>query len=323
MDETGFLEEGQIFCTFTDEGKDSSILTGSVVVTRSPALHPGDVQCLSAINVPADSPLRALQNCVAFSSKGTRDLASQLSGGDLDGDLYNIIYDASLYPKRVATPADYPIQTPINIEREVVRSDMTAFFVQFMENDQLGRIATLHQTLADQHEDGTFHPDCIQLAGLHSTAVDFSKTGVAVSPQHTKGIGSFEINDFQQADLSSMPSHSSVRPDFQAPGPRVLVEESIKLQEDSDDEADERDDDIEESMPQLRYYQSQKALGKLYRAIDEQHILEQIQSQGRPSIDGSGLGHEAITRVWEYVAKATALIEYRHYLPFAQLVKES
>ena len=49
-----------------------------------------------------------------------------------------------------------------------------------METDQLGRIATLHQILADQREMGTLDPDCITLAELHSTAVDFTKTGIAV-----------------------------------------------------------------------------------------------------------------------------------------------
>lgn len=181
MDETGVLEENQVFCTVSSEEKGTLVLTGSVVVTRSPALHPGDVQCAFAVKVPADSPLMALRNCVVFSSKGERDLPSQLSGGDLDGDLYNVIHDTNLYPARVAVPADYHIQKPINIGQEVVRSDMTAFFIQFMENDQLGRIATLHQALADQRSLGTFDPDCILLSELHSQAVDFSKTGVAVS----------------------------------------------------------------------------------------------------------------------------------------------
>lgn len=120
-----------------------------------------------------------------------------------------------------------------------------------------------------------------------------------------------------------MPRHSNVRPDFQAPGPRVLVDESVNVQEDSDDEADDRDDDEEASMPQLRYYQSDKVLGKLYRAIDEHEIFEQIQRQSRHSNDRLSPGRDAITRVWDYVQKVTALIEYRHYLPFARLVKES
>lgn len=180
MDETGFLNEGQIYCSVQNE-KSALVLTGPVVITRSPAMHPGDVQCVTAVDVPLDSPLRSVHNCVVFSSKGDRDLPSQLSGGDLDGDLYNVIYDATLMPSKWSTPADYETPRPIDIGREVLRSDMTEFFVKFMENDQLGRLATLHQTLADQKPQGVFDPDCILLAEMCSTAVDFSKTGIPVS----------------------------------------------------------------------------------------------------------------------------------------------
>ena len=179
MDESDFLQEGEIYCS-THSERGPNILTGDVVVTRSPALHPGDVQCIKAVDVPENNPLRALHNVVAFSSHGNRDLPSQLSGGDLDGDLYNIIYDDTLYPARLFPPADYPTATPIDIGRTVERSDMTDFFIQFMENDNLGLIATLHQILADQSPKGTFDPVCIKLAGMHSTAVDFSKTGLPV-----------------------------------------------------------------------------------------------------------------------------------------------
>ena len=179
MDETEFLEEGQIYCSArTEEG--DLVLRGDVVITRCPALHPGDVQVVTAVDVPRGSPIRDLQNCIIFSRRGERDLPSQLSGGDLDGDLYNVIYDSTLYPKSACDPADYPIVQPIDIGREVIRSDMTDFFIGFMENDALARIATLHQTLADQRERGTLDEDCLLLASLHSTAVDFSKTGIPV-----------------------------------------------------------------------------------------------------------------------------------------------
>lgn len=179
MDETGYLQEGQIYCSVQNE-KTGLVLTGQVVITRCPALHPGDVQYVDAVDVPLDSPLRAVHNCVVFSSKGDRDLPSQLSGGDLDGDLYNIIYDDTLMPTKITDPADYPTVPAIDIGREVTRFDMTNFFVQFMENDQLGRLSTLHQTLADQKDGGVFDPACVRLAEMCSTAVDFSKTGIPV-----------------------------------------------------------------------------------------------------------------------------------------------
>jgi hypothetical protein len=132
-----------------------------------------------------------------------------------------------------------------------------------------------------------------------------------------------ETDGFIQADLSKMPRHSNVRPDFQAPGPRVLVEDQINVQEESDDDPDDKDDNEEASMPQLRYYESQKVLGKLYRAIDEYKIFQQIQGQSRPLKDSVKSGKDAIEKVWDYVQNVTALIEYRHHVKFASLVKDS
>jgi RNA dependent RNA polymerase len=182
MDETGFLEEGQVFITVdTEQGKRSVIHGKPIIVTRCPALHPGDVQLVTAVkSIPENSPLWQLSNCICFSQKGSRDMPSQLSGGDLDGDLYQIIYDPQAMPINPTAPADYPRQNPQNIGRRVQREDMTDFFIEFMATDQLGRIATNHQVLADQSELGTFDNACIVLAGMHSTAVDFSKTGIPV-----------------------------------------------------------------------------------------------------------------------------------------------
>lgn len=209
MDETGYLQESEIYA-FVQTESGGRLLTGNVTITRSPALHPGDIQCVTAVNVPQDSPLRPLHNVVVFSSKGNRDLPSQLSGGDLDGDLYNIIYDDSLYPRRLAHPADYPTPTPIDIGRMVERSDMTDFFVHFMENDKLGLIATLHQILADQREMGTFDPSCILLAGLHSTAVDFSKTGIPVGQLSVTRLYIFS-NDFRSISKKCRNGQEPVR----------------------------------------------------------------------------------------------------------------
>lgn len=112
---------------------------------------------------------------------GRRDLPSQLSGGDLDGDRYYVIWDELAMPKQTFTPADYPRKLPLDIGRAVTRSDMTDFFLNYMESDQLGRIAVGHRVLADQKSEGTLDEDCVTLAELHSDAVDFSKTGIPVS----------------------------------------------------------------------------------------------------------------------------------------------
>ena len=181
MDETGYLNEGEIYVPIQRSGEGRYVLQdGRVAITRSPARHPGDVQLVRAVDVPDDSPLNDLHNCVVFSSKGTRDLPSQLSGGDLDGDQFQIIFAAGLLPTQTYPAANYPRVPPRTIDHTVETADIAEFFIEFMENDRLGQICNMHMQLADQRELGILDPDCITLAGLASTAVDFSKTGIQV-----------------------------------------------------------------------------------------------------------------------------------------------
>jgi RNA dependent RNA polymerase len=181
MDETGILEEGQIFC-IVDSGAHPKVITGrDLLITRAPALHPGDIQLVDAVSVPSNSPLMQLRNCICFSQKGARDLPSKLSGGDLDGDLFQLILDPKARPRKVFSPADYPAARVIDLGRAIDRDDMTDFFITFMATDQLGRISNLHKILADQRELGVADPDCLRLANMASIAVDFSKSGIPVS----------------------------------------------------------------------------------------------------------------------------------------------
>lgn len=183
MDETGFVGEDEIYITFDKSNRQITQppQEGPAIITRSPALHPGDIRVVKMVSPPADSLLRHLNNCVVFSQKGDRDLPSQLSGGDLDGDLYNVIWDIEALPTRMFEPADYPRVSPRPLGREVTREDIADFFINFMKTDVLGMIATRHVILSDERKAGTRDPDCIRLASLHSTAVDSSKTGIPVN----------------------------------------------------------------------------------------------------------------------------------------------
>lgn len=181
MDETGFLKEGEIYVPIlNDRSQTEAIIGENVIVTRSPALHPGDVQLANAVDVPDGSPLRQLYNCVVFSQHGSRDLPSQLSGGDLDGDLFSVISDKRFRLRRTARPASYPRSEEVVLNRPVTRNDISEFFVTFLRRDQLGRISQAHKVFADRNEKGTFSKNCLELAALHSMAVDFSKTGKPV-----------------------------------------------------------------------------------------------------------------------------------------------
>ncbi|KAL2286418.1 hypothetical protein FJTKL_06802 [Diaporthe vaccinii] len=271
MDETGFLEENEVYVTYDTKGDrfDEPPGPGPVIVTRSPALHPGDIQLPFNVVPPPGNPLRQLSNVIIFSRYGERDLPSQLSGGDLDGDIFNVIWDEEVMPQQTFSPADYPRVAPVDLGREVTTEDMADFFIDFMKLDHLGVIATRHMILADQKDEGTLHPDCSKLAELHSTAVDFSKTGVGVN-------------------LMELPRANKYRPDFLAPGPesRVVDKSTIEL---DDYILEPAADDEEDQYNRQRhvYYKSEKLLGHLYRAIDERKIWHEDVRSKVPAAGGS------------------------------------
>jgi hypothetical protein len=185
MDETNTLKEGEVYIVTQDQTEsgrmENKVLLGNrVVVTRAPALHPGDVQLVTAVDVPDGSPLKYIHNCIVFSQQGVRDLPSQLSGGDLDGDIFHIIYDQRLIPDFTVAPADYAATTPHNLGRSIEVSDVVDFFIDFMQMDKLGQISNMHKIRADKSPNGTRDNDCILLSKLASDAVDFSKSGVPV-----------------------------------------------------------------------------------------------------------------------------------------------
>lgn len=264
MDETGFLGPGEVYVTFESKANSKSQQFKSppgdhvrLLVTRSPALHPGDIQIATNVIPPKGHPLGELVNCIAFSARGKRDLPSQLSGGDLDGDIFNVIWDRAVCdaPRlRSFSPAEYARVPPLDIGRPVTTEDTADFFINFMKADHLGVIATQHMILADQRPTGTLDPDCVAMAELHSTAVDFSKTGIPVN-----------MKDLRRG--------RRFRPDFLAPGPvaHVYDRRDIELDDYIVDD-DENKDDADMDGPAHKYYRSEKILGILYRAVDEGKI---------------------------------------------------
>ncbi|KAF2200619.1 RdRP-domain-containing protein [Delitschia confertaspora ATCC 74209] len=309
MDETGILKEDQVYVPVrkkVDNHFEMYCIVGDVAITRAPALHPGDIQRVEAVEVPEDSPLRHLYNCVVFSRFGERDLPSQLGGGDLDGDIFNVIYDQRLLPKWTTTAADYPRQAPVELDRPIVTSDMTEFFIDFMKSDQLGRISTLHLCLADREPNGTFAPSCIKLAELASIAVDFSKSGIPV-------------------DQTQIPKARPVRPDFMAPGPRFVLDKKIALEETKVTEEEDEADPVSllnGGQRKTLYYESEKILGELYRAIDEKQFFQQM----RQISEATQLcpDEEPIMQtLWKYVKRETMAIQWEHHRQLGEEIRET
>lgn len=56
------LAKGEIYCRI-----DKEIIIGKVTITRASTLHSGDIKVANAVEVPDESPLNALHNCIVFS----------------------------------------------------------------------------------------------------------------------------------------------------------------------------------------------------------------------------------------------------------------
>ncbi|KAF9879374.1 suppressor of ascus dominance [Colletotrichum karsti] len=150
-------------------------ITGLCVIGRNPSLHPGDIRVVEAVDVPV---LHHLRNVVVFPSTGDRDVPSMMSGGDLDGDDFFVIWDPDLIPDDWhQPPMNYSQPAPPVLRRDVQVKDLRTFFVRYMQNDSLALIATAHLAHADKSAHGVKDRKCLQLAALHSKAVDYVKTG--------------------------------------------------------------------------------------------------------------------------------------------------
>ncbi|KAI9490301.1 RNA dependent RNA polymerase-domain-containing protein [Zychaea mexicana] len=198
LDETKTLKPGQIFVQLSggindgekngsggkskkknkkNKKNNKNILQGPCVVYRCPSLHPGDIRMVEAVDCPA---LHGLHDVIVFSAQGERDIPSMCSGGDLDGDIYSVIWDERLFPATKDTKPMHHMPVPMRqIQgRNVEIDDVKKFFLDYIINDNLGMIANAHMALADSSPDGACANECIELAYLHSVAVDFPKTGV-------------------------------------------------------------------------------------------------------------------------------------------------
>ncbi|XP_058762602.1 RNA-dependent RNA polymerase 2-like [Vicia villosa] len=192
LDETGILNYGQVFVRISvtktkeksgdenlrdvDGDGSTCIIVGKVVVTKNPCLHPGDIRVLDAV-YNEELEENGLKDCLVFPQKGPRPHPNECSGGDLDGDLFFVSWDKDLIPAETDNPMDYTGRRPRIMDHKVTLEEIHQFFVDYMINDTLGAISTAHLVHADREPEKARSRKCLELAELHSMAVDFAKTG--------------------------------------------------------------------------------------------------------------------------------------------------
>ncbi|CAF0965632.1 unnamed protein product, partial [Didymodactylos carnosus] len=182
IDETRTLKYGQVFIQIEQYEKPAIIIQKPVIVTKNPCFHPGDIRLLDAIDVPK---LHQLTNVIVFPMDGDRPLTLEISGSDLDGDVYFVSWDKRLIFSSNESPLDYHDQA-LEAEKQALSDpnqtisieNVCKFFSEYIEADNLGLIANRHLAFADQLPLQAKNDKCIQLAKMHSIAVDFAKNGV-------------------------------------------------------------------------------------------------------------------------------------------------
>uniref|UniRef100_A0A1J3DSQ6 RNA-dependent RNA polymerase n=1 Tax=Noccaea caerulescens TaxID=107243 RepID=A0A1J3DSQ6_NOCCA len=191
MDEMGILEYGQVYVRvtltkaelesreqsfFRKIDEETCVVVGKVVVTKNPCLHPGDIRVLEAI-YEISFEQKGFLDCIIFPQKGERPHPNECSGGDLDGDQFFVSWDEKLVPSQMDAPMDYAGSRPRIMDHDVTLEEIHKFFVDYMISDTLGVISTAHLVHADRDPDRARSQKCLELANLHSRAVDFAKTG--------------------------------------------------------------------------------------------------------------------------------------------------
>ncbi|KAG7099381.1 hypothetical protein E1B28_001236 [Marasmius oreades] len=260
-----FLKKDQIFACVKPIDSPAIYLEGPVLISRSPTIHPGDIQVVYAIGTPPEGSCfdhEPLSNTVVFSVKGERPLPSYLGGGDLDGDLYSLIPLNDLpefIPGKLYQPAQYKPAERKMLDRPSTMTDVAEFVMEFINSDVIGLIAINWLIIADQSQKGIFDPDCLKLSELHSDAVDYPKSGNPVSPKRIPKL------------------KFKAKPDWQAP-------ETLNTAITAD------------------FYQSNRAIGRLFRKIDlpplhsDVPLTQKERRMIREGHDGNGRDVDAITR---------------------------
>lgn len=121
--------------------------------------------------------------------------------------------------------------------------------------------------------------------------------------------------------MTKLPRYSRWRPDFEAPGPQVKIEKkSLSILFDPPANDVDSDADEDDGYTRHKYYESEKILGKLYRAIDERKVFEEIQARSRR--DGGHDNSSLMHAVWEHVKDRCRLIQWRHKMEWARNLRD-
>ncbi|KAI1212373.1 RNA dependent RNA polymerase-domain-containing protein [Annulohypoxylon truncatum] len=200
VDFLGVLEEDEIHLGFSSKfadehsGFSETFLHGmDVLVARTPAHYPSDIQRVKAVFKPE---LGSLKDVVIFPTKGNIPLADKLSGGDYDGDIAWVCWEPTIVNNfHNAEMPDVPDLFQQGIVRKenvsylelVGTSDITTEFLarafRFnMQHNLLG-MCTNYKERFCYSQNSVRNDSAILLSTLISHLVDRAKQGVVFTDQ--------------------------------------------------------------------------------------------------------------------------------------------
>ncbi|KAG2195244.1 hypothetical protein INT47_007973 [Mucor saturninus] len=195
-DPTNTLEPGEVFLQLSSRKKDEKTgiragqILGDVIVTRNPCGLKSDVQKVKAVDCTA---LRMYTDIIIFSVKGDVSLASQLSGGDYDGDIVFCCWDERIVKpfKSSSVPKESErVQKAFQKDKSTLGQEIGAhsnaefaiqnsFISVTLPDGTLGVYENWRTVLAELRS--LDDPDVIYLAHMCAKLVDAPKQGLRLT----------------------------------------------------------------------------------------------------------------------------------------------
>ncbi|TFK39284.1 RNA dependent RNA polymerase-domain-containing protein [Crucibulum laeve] len=198
-DPYGVLNEDEIQiksshrCFKTEEGLETDIIVGDVLMTRNPCKVPSDVRKVRAVEHPL---LRNLVDVIVCTVKGHRRLLDFLGGGDYDGDKAYIIWAYAIVELFRNADEKYSLEPPgldFGFERDTETG--TQFLERAKSLEPIPRILAMQDYLlgglrdtsmvgkySKLHDNAIYmlgygHPRTVKLAAKFCRVLDGPKTG--------------------------------------------------------------------------------------------------------------------------------------------------
>ena len=192
-DPLAILDEGEVHVGFSNLFQDpksgwSDVMLHEidVLVARSPALLPSDIQKVRAV---FKTELRLYKDVIVFSSKGERPLADKLSGGDYDGDKAWICWEPAIVKpfQNESVPPSPPSkfygieESELKVEDILGQPDFLSQFLHHafefnLQPNVLGSCTVYHEALCYTRR-SMHDPSAIVIAHLLGKLVDRAKAG--------------------------------------------------------------------------------------------------------------------------------------------------